>query len=751
MSQGSTMTGEQGHPGETMDNNNTTESLPLPPRRGGSGYPRRGSNRNRFRGARGGGGFGSSSRTAPPPPLSSARQYMTQSWGGKRQQQQREWDDFSRPRNNNSSAPREHSPSYHTRKRRKTNRDSYWSSDEETEPMSFKEFLSREDNSITPEQAQEAYNQYKKEFYKRKPKYFFEKHMNEEWFCEKYHPAKVLQRVNRIRQNCKEQVERFREMMEKESLDKIVPCLEQTVETTTDSNREYTEDNNNNNQNSSQPSTDENNTVDMGDEVQAEEEQTEETMKGMESTTHSDVHTVESSEGKANVDSEPSSCLFLRGIPCWLSREVLENTLKVVKKGDNWEPVRFIRLKLSDVKPEKNLERFGWAYYETVQDATNVMEYWNGQKLQSAQDDYYVLDMRFNHDFRKKHHKQPHSPVILPEVFQSPRRLQFDARQIVHVMRHLDKLRNIPELNPLTDDLLNSLSNERRIDVCSFYLRMVHSYCYYSGVECLDPDDDPLPPTPRRPCKKRTTDNPTSANDDTQNDNTMETLEGVEKEEPRKTGAEWRVDEPANAILRRNYDHPKGTVSVDSESLREERIAEWLEENTKYEGQGRYRCSLPPFKLFQGKEYVHKHLKTKHTEEMQKVIEKADKEQFIENYLNDPNHLDDTKVFDIRKGGGVGMFPSYMPVWLPSAPGMVAPMQSYGGMAFRGAFRGGMRRRGGPNNRRRAMKNYSATAGGSSDPRSAQGPRQYADLDAPPQGGPSVDTLLSELPDMDSL
>lgn len=86
-----------------------------------------------------------------------------------------------------------------------------------------------------------------------------------------------------------------------------------------------------------------------------------------------------------------------------------------------------------------------------------------------------------------------------------------------------------------------------------------------------------------------------------------------------------------------------------------------------------------------------------------------------------------------------------MPVLLPS--GMVAPMQFVPGafmMRGGGAYRG-MKRRG---RRRIGTRNNEI---GYSDPRAAQGPRHYADLDAPPQGGPSVDTLLSELPDMNSL
>ncbi|GJQ15591.1 hypothetical protein GpartN1_g7382.t1 [Galdieria partita] len=727
MSEGSLLTAEKqvennpslGH--SSMDGTSkeaSAEPLPPPPRRGSIGFPRRGSSRYRSRGGQRGPFMSSNFRVAQQLVTTGKHGQYMQTLG---RRQHRDWEEsFLESRVVGSREQYSSHDPFHKR-RRKSSRDSHWSSDEEDEPLSFKEFLSREDNSITPEQAQEAYKLYKKEFYKRKPKYFFEKHMNEEWFCEKYHPVKVLERVNRIRQSCKEQVERFKEMLERESIETLAPFLEaqQVVETS----------NMNGNDNKEEQHKDE-------EEIKEEDEDTRKEQQPF----HSNMNM--ESEGQLTTDSEPSSCVFLRGIPCWMSRQLLENTLKYVKKGDNsWEPVHLLRLKLSEVKPEKDLERFGWAYYESVEEATSIMEYWNGQKvwkpsqdqIEKSEEDYYVLDMRFNHEHRKKYDKRRNTPVVLPELFQSARRLEHDAKQIVAVMRHLDNLRNISHLNPFTDEMLDGLSTERRIDICSFYMRFVHGYCYYSGVECLDPDDDPLPPTPLRPAKK---DN---------NNNASEQQKGDVLETNRKTGAEWRVDEPANAILQRNYDHPKGTVSVDSEALREERVAEWLEENTKYEGQGRYRCSLPPFKLFQGKEYVHKHLRTKHTEEMQKVIEKADKEQFIENYLNDPNHLDDTKVFDIRMGRNVSS--GYMPVLLPS--GMVAPMQFVPGSlnALRGShmYRG-MKRRG-----RRRVGGSRNSGIGHSDPRAAQGPRQYADLDAPPQGGPSVDTLLSELPDMDSL
>eukprot|EP00871_Galdieria_phlegrea_P001726 jgi/Galph1/2554/GphlegSOOS_G1224.1 len=597
-------------------------------------------------------------------------------------------------------------------------RDHSMSSDEE-EPMSFKEFLSREDNSITPEVAQEAYKAYKKEFYKRKPKYFFERHKDEEWFCEKYNPVWVLERVKRIRQSCREKAESFRQMLEKDDIDATIPVLEATspVQAAETSHSEGIEEQSN------QPEVSPTSQLETCEAEQSKKVESEEQVEE-----HQDLTATE----------ERKTVCFLRGIPSWMSRSQIESCLKYVKKEDEWEQVSFIRLKLSEVKPEKNLERFGWAYYSTMEDAKKVMNHWNGQKItkpgnenqemtpnNDSTEEYYVFDIHLNHESRKRHSGSRSSPLVLPEVFSSSSRLEHDAKQVIQLMRHLDNLRHVTELNPLTDEMINSFSLERRIDTSCHYLRIVHGYCYYSGIESIDPDDDPLPPSPLRPSKKKENDGLESNRD------VVEPL----NQSSRRSGAEWRVDEPAMSILRREYDHPKGTMSVDSESLREKRLEEWFEENTKYEGQGRYRCALPPFKLFQGKEYVHKHLRTKHAEEMQKVIDKTDREQFLENYLNDPNHLDDSKVYDIRSGKNIQ--PAFAP-WMLTSGFIPPPSMAFvpGAYALPNTSRGGgfhsyrgMRRRG-----RRFTKGKSP-AMSSFDPRAREGPRQYADLDAPPQGG----------------
>ena len=53
------------------------------------------------------------------------------------------------------------------------------------------------------------------------------------------------------------------------------------------------------------------------------------------------------------------------------------------------------------------------------------------------------------------------------------------------------------------------------------------------------------------------------------------------------------------------------------EELCEEAERKFIDEHTKEEAQGRFRCLLPPFKLFMSPDFVHKHIRNKHSEPLE--------------------------------------------------------------------------------------------------------------------------------------
>jgi hypothetical protein len=164
------------------------------------------------------------------------------------------------------------------------------------------------------------------------------------------------------------------------------------------------------------------------------------------------------------------------------------------------------------------------------------------------------------------------------------------------------------------------------------YLREVHYYAYYSGCEYVE-DPTSMVPAELRPSFIKLTNSSAAA----------------------EANERWvkKVDSCSNEILGRVRDRPRSKAD-DGFDLRKERLNEWLEANTKQEGPGRFRCLLPPLKLFKGKEYLQKHIRNKHPEKVQEVLAKADEEQYRINHANDPGKMEIATVFTQGLLGGYG-------------------------------------------------------------------------------------------------
>lgn len=325
--------------------------------------------------------------------------------------------------------------------------------------------------------------------------------------------------------------------------------------------------------------------------------------------------------------------IFLRGIPINLARDDLTKVLAHGPNGDM--DLRLRRVKIGDINPTRSLQRFAWAVYadesaaaralnvvkgvlvktkrkrpkdsEQNQDGNNEDNCEDGEKDVTAE---YVIDCMLNLE-RKKKYTQGR---VLPDLFGSLDRMALDLKQSLQIMRCLDKTRELlQELNPLTDGFLEKLASDgRRLDHIITYLREVHYYCYYSGNEFLE-DATSMPPQELRPVLKEKESNA---------DSDMRMLK--------------RVDERTKWVLERDYDRPRSN-SNHAEKEKAEAVEKWLNENTINEGQGRFRCKLPPNKLFKAPEFVHKHLKTRHADRMKAVVEKAMEDVYRKNFENDPS------------------------------------------------------------------------------------------------------------------
>jgi len=445
------------------------------------------------------------------------------------------------------------------------------------EPKTFKEFLATQDDSITPDVAQQMYQEYLKEHRKSQPDAFFNQNMALEWFRELYHPRNIEARAERLQQEAKKRSEEFKAHFDAQD-PKLITVLEQ-----------------------------------------------------------------DPNVGEEPSDDSSRDTLFFRYIPAAAGRALLT---KAVSDGVSGE-LKIKDLRLGDVSfsHDGSLVRFLWVTYEDETTAERALQELSGKQIKvvmhsenaesrehSAEDAtpaapetradvvsevLHTLEPVRNREKRKRTHS------LLPKLSTNAQRLKHDADQAEKVMRHLDKIRCIsPEFNPITSEYLKALhSDAERVDACAAYLLHTHLLCYYTGNNYADEPSGVLP-CPKRP----------KLLDGEQ--------EGTASDNNERMQSQWerKVDSRMASILSSDFDRPRSGGLICSER-RKERVEEWLKSRIKDEGPQRFRCLEAPFKLFKAPEFVIKHLKTKHTDSIEKVEREIDEEVFRENYYNDPSRL----------------------------------------------------------------------------------------------------------------
>jgi len=105
--------------------------------------------------------------------------------------------------------------------------------------MTFKAFLSTQDDSITDEEALHKYSEYKLEFQRQQLNEFFVSHKEDEWFKMKYHPTMKVQRVNEIKDMLKKRLDVFSTLVTDEFMsgiavdetnqDKLIELMDKVV------------------------------------------------------------------------------------------------------------------------------------------------------------------------------------------------------------------------------------------------------------------------------------------------------------------------------------------------------------------------------------------------------------------------------------------------------------------------------------------------------------------------------------------
>lgn len=366
-------------------------------------------------------------------------------------------------------------------------------------------------------------------------------------------------------------------------------------------------------------------------------------------------------------DMESSArVLYVRRVPCACPVGTLSDAIK--KAGGSFQ-----HLYLSDPvkKSAFDFDRSAYIVYETAEAAADALP-----KIHNT----FVEDGDLFPPFRLQvSQHRSRAPLKTPSYLSVPERLEFDYQQALKLAQALDQrlFTKDAELRRYGIDALldhdevtaKYSTNRQKLDVTIAYLRRVHHYIYYAGVQCIDMGDimhahpalfcRPEPSTRDLEEEKARQDaaaaaaadnNSANKNEEGENGEAAETEAGAEKEAsaaatpaPKAIGG-WaaQLDEKIKAYLEELL--PEAVAEkraaekavVDEIESREEAALESTYTNygEKAGDDGKHRCRLCT-KLFKAMDFVKKHIRNKHPELVVDKIAEVGESYMWEQYQKD--------------------------------------------------------------------------------------------------------------------
>ncbi|KAA8496895.1 Serrate RNA effector molecule-like [Porphyridium purpureum] len=445
---------------------------------------------------------------------------------------------------------------------------------------------------------------------------FFAAHRDEQWFRSRYHPRELREKARLIEsQSRRRQAEFFRAMV-REGFGDDVPCWPDA-----DASSECRG---------------------LVDKVYTTiiHEMSAESLQNQLSLILRPVYEGFGSENSEERAAGNARTLFLRGIPPASTVEEIQSCLE----ADGSAQV----VRVSTSEPHKyTLVRTGLITFASAEDAERAYRY-----AHTLMRDGTRRIPHFTHIKRNTLSAADGSSALLPcaEID----RMRYDFEIAARLTKHLDMTRGLSEednlLLRMDMALLAKLpSLAQRLDVLLHYLFRVHFYAYYAGVYFGEHPELPAPflSRPINPDQLESLSRCTTVADKVRTiyATSIEGLIKIDFSDPSSLANETasssvvsrRIDDRARRILRRHRAE-KSRHSEISEGVEEgeKAIESWLNECTKMESEERFRCTLPPFKLFKSPVFVHKHLRLKHPDQVAVLQQEVDERLFLENFTKDP-------------------------------------------------------------------------------------------------------------------
>lgn len=466
------------------------------------------------------------------------------------------------------------------------------------EPLvSYKVWMMRQTDELSPEVYQQRYEEYKKKHVQRVLRAFFDLHKREEWLQERYSPA-LRYRVEKLKTT--QQINEAKQFGERVQSGAATICLDE------------------------QPPV-ENGVNPLGEDF-------------------------------ANDLENSARILYVRRVPCACPVGTLSEAIK--KAGGP-----FAQLYLSDPvkKSAFDFDRSAYIIYETTAAASDAMP-----KIHNT----FVEDGNQFSPFRLQ--VSPHrarAPLKTPSYLSVPERLLADFAQSLRLAQALDarlfygaddkRMRfGIDALLASDEVTLKYPTEKHKLDVVVAYLRRVHHYIYYAGVQCLDMGDimHAHPALFCRPSPStRDLEEEKARQEAAKSEKTDEEKEVADKSEAGgkdvATGGEtakviggWAaaLDEKVQTYLKElapdvvEAKRAKDRALVNEIEAREEAALEntYANYGEKASDDGKHRCRLCT-KLFKAMDFVKKHIRNKHPELVVDKIAEVGESYMWEQYRED--------------------------------------------------------------------------------------------------------------------
>ncbi|KAF9410813.1 hypothetical protein BGZ94_001523 [Podila epigama] len=291
----------------------------------------------------------------------------------------------------------------------------------------------------------------------------------------------------------------------------------------------------------------------------------------------------------------------------------------------------FVLLSLSEPHPLKELQRTGWIQLKpgtNIEEALKIMTDPPTEDYHTSTQPHRITRARYTHEIANTDARISADHQLAMELVKvcdqnlglagsedgtEPR--VFDGASLLEarlkeVKSSLDNRMDEGDQEEGAIAPVKIADESRALDLYIEYLRQVHLFCYYCGG-----DSDNLQEFNRK-CSKH--------------------YRNPESKVPvnNTKGAVWvkNLEQKINLRLRPPTDEE--IVKLGGKSM-EKNILKFLQGKTQQDEPTKWRCKICT-KPFRGEEFVHKHIRTKHPDEVKAVENNI---QLFNNYILDPNHI----------------------------------------------------------------------------------------------------------------